>query len=456
MQIVLLSDDPAPLKSWIAPRRGGGAVPFYGWAMHVDSQYSMYVSDHGMDEQRSPYGRVVKLAPNGTQMGEWSMSDGTAYSFSSVWLDDQTASGGACAIWLADSERGMVRVAADGTVLLPFYAAPVDAADGLTARFTGMAGETNVRSRVSSLLLLDTASATTSKLWRFSPSNRTYTLLNTTSAQLGPNVVGVTVNYITHDIYVSDTRTRAVLRLHADGELDASFNMSGVGLAEPAALLLRPELSYLFVADYKYNGDGAVLSIELATQRVFVPNNTEPAMYRPLSLAQDAANNKLYVSDSNGYVFEFDANTWWRAVTHQPVPAATNIVSMGVKQNGNVYMLDAYSRRLIILMYQEASWQLGNDCLPPALPSSSSSSSSSAVHSSTSSWSSSSTASSMPTSRSRWSTALVASLVVLGVVTATGGASCYYMRRRKRQRHSSGRDAPNERLLAAGGHTGRV
>ena len=127
------------VTQWTAPGTGGAAVPFFGWAMHVDSNGSMYVSDHGVDAVSSPYGRVVQLAANGSEAGSWSMSDGVAYAFSSVWYSDETTQGGSCAFWMADSERGMVRVSAEGALLPPFDAAPIDETDGRAARFTAMA-----------------------------------------------------------------------------------------------------------------------------------------------------------------------------------------------------------------------------------------------------------------------------------------------------------------------------
>ena len=141
MQITLTDDHGVLVSNWTAWGRGGKDTPFIGWAMYVDGGRNMYISDHGTDEQ-SRYGRIVKLAPNGSELAQWSMSDGIAYSFSSVWYDSNatTADGLSCAYWMADSEQGVVRMAANGDVLLPFYAAPVDQADGLTARFTGGRG----------------------------------------------------------------------------------------------------------------------------------------------------------------------------------------------------------------------------------------------------------------------------------------------------------------------------
>ena len=292
MEIYVFDDIGTVLNQWITPAkptRRWATTPFYGWAMHVDSRGNMYISDHGVDEQ-SRYGRVVKIAPNLTELAQWSMSDGVAYSPSSIWYDQDTTASGLCTYWMTDSERGMVQVAADGSVLLPFIEPPIDPADAQTARFTGMAKGSATLAEVngSALVLLDTASATTSKLWRFSPSNRTYTLLNTTSAQLGPNVVGVTVNYITHDIYVSDTRTRAVLRLHAEGELDASFDTSHAGLVEPAGLVLCQVWQHsnsLCIADSGYNGLGAVLLMDGLSGAVYkVLNDTKPRMRQPRSV----------------------------------------------------------------------------------------------------------------------------------------------------------------------------
>ena len=76
MHIGLMWSNGTFFRERTAPGRGGAAIPFYGWAMHVDSNGSMYISDHGVDRQKSPYGRVVKLAADGTEQGEWAMADG--------------------------------------------------------------------------------------------------------------------------------------------------------------------------------------------------------------------------------------------------------------------------------------------------------------------------------------------------------------------------------------------
>ena len=172
MHIGLMWSNGTFFRERTAPGRGGAAIPFYGWAMHVDSNGSMYISDHGVDRQKSPYGRVVKLAADGTEQGEWSMADGVVHSFSSVWYAGSTVLGRACAFWMADSEKGMVRVSADGSVVSSFSEPPVDMADNSTARLTGMAGAENAASAPvddSALVLLDTSSPVTTKLLALSP-----------------------------------------------------------------------------------------------------------------------------------------------------------------------------------------------------------------------------------------------------------------------------------------------
>ena len=126
------------VQRWHAAGRRLAGVPFYGWAMYVDSRRNMYVSSHGVDEVSSPYGRVVKLSPAGTELGAWSMNDSVTYSFTSVWYDDTSASGGLCALWMTEREQGLFRIGTDGTVLLPPYAAPRDSNDNRTAAFSGI------------------------------------------------------------------------------------------------------------------------------------------------------------------------------------------------------------------------------------------------------------------------------------------------------------------------------
>ena len=82
----------AILSQMRTPARGRAGIPFYGWAMYVDSRRNMYVSSHGVDAVSSPYGRVVKLSPAGTELGAWSMNDSTTYSFSPVIVYDDVGS----------------------------------------------------------------------------------------------------------------------------------------------------------------------------------------------------------------------------------------------------------------------------------------------------------------------------------------------------------------------------
>ena len=425
------------ISNWTALGRGGAFTPFYGWGMYVDHKQNMYISDRprqGVDSQKSPYGRVAKIALNGSEVGEWSMSDGIAYSFTSVVYYKYPAGGGSCAYWMADAEKGLVRVAADGTVLLPFEEAPIDPADNRTARFTGMATDTDTQSYVSTLVLLDISDPSTTKLWRFLPYSGSYLLLNTSAAQLGANITGVAVNLISHDIYLSDTRTRGVIRVSAGGELDAAFNTTWAGLVEPSGLTVRYPQSDLFVADSSYNGAGAVIRLDLAAQQITVINNTSNVMWRPLSVALDTSNSKLYISDTNGYIYQHNLETYAMQTLHQPCPASYNIRSMTVNAKGNVYGVDAWSRRLIVVMALQNGWDWGDDCVPPMSSSSSSSS-----------------GSLMPVSPTQSSAALMIGLAVLGVVATAIGASCVYLRWRKvqQQRRTFEATQLGERLLQA-------
>ena len=424
MHVQLIDSTGTPITNWTAPGTGGAAVPFYGWAMHVDSNGSMYVSDHGVDAVSSPYGRIVKLAANGSEAGSWSMSDGVAYAFSSIGYSEGSTQGGSCAFWMADSERGMVRVSAEGALLVPFDAAPVDSVDERAARFTGMALDTPIPMQDfgSTFVLLDTSSPTSTKLWRYQPYNQFYELLDTTSVQLGAHITGVAVDPNQHGIYVSDTRTRTVIRLFNYGVLDTMFNTSGVGFVEPGGLALLSIKTKLYVADSAYNGTGAVIQVDALTgsKSKLVLNSTQPPMFRPLSLTYDSPKKHLYVADSNGYVFQIAVASlpYTQLAVHQAVPTARSIVSMTVGARG-VYMVDSYSRRLVILSFDTAVWTPGSNCISPTPPSSSSSSSS--------------TGSSSPPDPLMWSVAAVLVAAVAIVVALAGGATWLCMRWKGRQ-----------------------
>ena len=450
MYVFLLGDSGSQLvQSWESAAQGGKAVPFFGGALYVDTHRAMYLSDHGVDE-RSPYGRVVKLAPNGSELAQWSVSDGVVYAFSSIWHVDATTVSSSCAYWVTDSERGVVRLAADGTVLLPFYDAPHDQSDdNRTARFTGVSGDD------LSLVMLDTASQRTTKLWRFWLTNYTYQLLDTSSASLGPNVIGVAVDALTARIYVTDTRTNSVLRLYASGELDDTFSLSAAGLVQPAALLVWPTMQSLFVLDTAhYDGHGAIVQFNWTSgQALSVVNGTAPSLLRPLSMTADMANDVLYVAVSSGSVFEFGldppSTLFGQEALHQPLPAATNITSMTVGANGVLYMIDEYTRRLSILMRQPNTWDLGSDCIPHTSSISLSSSSSAASLTSTGSSSSPSSSASAPSaSAAHWSASTIVGVVlaVLGVAAIGFGGSCYYVRCKRGQgrQWAGGSRAPGE------------
>ena len=459
IQIALMDSGGTVVSNWTAPGTGGRAVPFFGWAMHVDSNGSMYVSDHGVDAVSSPYGRVVQLAANGSEVGSWSMSDGVAYAFSSVWYDDHTTMGGSCAFWAADSERGMVRVSADGGVLLPFVDAPIDPADHLRARFTAMAEDASIMWHTvdTTLVLLDTASPTTTKVWRFVPYNRTYLLLNTTAAQLGANITGVAVEKQLHWIFVSDTRTHNVIMLDWEGGVDTVWNTSNSGLVEPSGLYWHPRgETDIFVVDSAYYSqqEGAVIQFNYGWPGgiLHIFNGSSTPMIRPHSVTLDTVNNQLYVADSAGVVFQFDLSTPSYKLTdlHRPVPAATNIVSMTVNAKGDLYMVDSYSRRIIVLMFDTAGWNPGNPCVPPVQRVSSSSSTASISPLLPSSSSSSSTASLATTPSSLWSVTVVLGVAVVAVVAVAVGGTCFYMKwqmRRRRSQRWRGKAAA-ERLIA--------
>ena len=470
MTVTLLDESGQFIRDWQAHGRGGKAVPFYGWAMHVDSSANMYISDHAVNTSNSPYGRVVKLAPNGTELGEWSMSDRVAYSFTSIVFYSADLSGEPCALWMTELDRGVMRITADGTVLLVVYAPPRDPSDNRTAVFSGSSIDYGTQSDVyndSSLVLLDTSSPLTTKLWSFSLVDYTYSLINTTAAQLGPNISGVAVDPEGMLIYVSDTTRRTVVCLKLTGEFHYSWNASQQGFVEPAGMLLVGfNFISLFVTDLAYNGTGAVFMLDCSNPTsppMLLPQSTPP-MYRPLSVATDSSFRQLFVSDSNGRVFQYDLtpqsdqrsvfrDTPVQRNFHQPVPDATNIVSMQLSDSGDVYMLDRYSHRMIIKVSTAplmGRWQPAQYCLPPkpAVRHSSSSSSSTAV-------------SPLPSSSSSgravqtevgfvWSVDAVLAVGVSAILAVVAGSSCLYITRSNSHRggDSTSRGQLNEQLLA--------
>ena len=262
-------------------------------------------------------------------------------------------------------------------------------------------------------------------------------LLNTTAAQLGANITSLAVDPV-HSIYVSDTRTHTVIRLDYVGTVDTSFDSSSVGFVEPAGIWVDSEYATapLLVVDSAYNGTGAVMELDCFLQRnKTVFNQTTPPMFRPLSLTVDTTdgfNRRLYVADSNGHVFQIDITSlpYTQQAVHQAVPAARSIVSMTVSSRGHVYMLDSYSRRLVILSQDTTQWTPDNECIPPT-----SSSSSTVVPSvlpslsSSSSWpSSSSTGAPSTYQASVWSAAALVAVALAGVAAMAGIGGCFYIR----------------------------
>ena len=409
------------IRNWTGT--GRDSEPFYGWAMYVDHMRDMYISDRPKQGEKL-YGRVTKLAVNGTELGEWTRKDGVAYSLTSIAYVDSTA-GGACAYWMADSEKGVVRVAADGRLLLPFYKAPVDLADNRTARFTGMDTDVDVNFHAV-LVLLDTSDPSTTKLWRFSTASHNYTLLNTYTARLGRNIKGIAVNTTSHDIYLTDTLTRKVIRIHADGELDTMFSTRSIEFEEPVDLVVNHANSTLYVVDTTFDGDGSILLFDMASHTAIAINISQRFLWRPLSITLDTMRQSLFVADSNGAVVQLDVESLRVQSVSQPVPAAFNVHSMTVSSGGNVYLVDTLSRRLIVLMAAPAGFDWGDSC--------------------------SSSASSMSSPDSDHSTAVLVSVIIIGVVTVVLGASGVFIWWRKRRQRNAGSHSMQmeERLLPAG------
>ena len=424
MQIAVMLANGTLLDEWTAPGRGSKEVPFYGSAMYVDSRGSQYISDHGVDAHSSSYGRVVKLARNGSLEGSWTMTDGGSHAFSSVaYHAAADVVGGTCTVWLAGSEEGVIQADVDGALLSP-YLPPTDAADNRTARFAGgMASDTAIEGvySSSSFVLLDTASPSTTKLWRFVPISGSYVLLNTSVARLGANMTGIAVEPSTHHIYLSDTRTRSVLRVSYSGLLDASFNMSGVGFVQPTGLAVWELGRRLAVADSGYGGNGAVLL--LVDGELDQSSNCTLPMDRPLSVAFHNDSQTLFAADSSGYVYQFNLSSMERQFAHRPVPAATHILSMSVSGLGNVYALDWYSRRLIILSRHSKVFQLDDDwCII------------------------------RPLNTYLWLIVLLSGVAALCCAVVVAAAACGYKRRKRRRAEGAVVIGGDERLMAEHEH----
>ena len=217
-----------------------------------------------------------------------------------------------------------------------------------------------------------------------------------------------------------------------------------MGFVEPAGLVLdfRTGTRTLYVADSGYGGTGrrppTVHTVRITDQATTAfCAQSSPPMYRPLSVGFDWNNDNsfLYVADSAGLVFQYDLTTAppTQRYTHQPVPAARHIHSMTVSSRGDVYLLDTYSRRaVIILAVDKTRWRPGQDCRPPALPTSSSSSSSSSAATHLALSSSSSTGSAQPQSAvAVWQGVVVVGVGVIAllVTTVVGAASCWHIKR---------------------------
>ena len=460
------ADSGLPVNSWVRYRDANSQrLPFYGWALHVDARQAMYISDSSdatFDPVSTPFGRVIKMEPDGSVSGQWSMNDSSTYDFTSVWYDDDSTAGGSCAFWVTDRTRGLGRVAADGSALLPFYPPPVDQADELVAVLTGVA---SVSVDHDTLLVLDTSSSVSSKLWLFQPSSRRYSLLNTSAAQLSPAISGMTASATLQVIYLADSLNSSVVCLNPDGSQWLPFNSSAVGFVSPSGLEYRnggdSALDELWVVDADWQHNGAVLVIDplYAQLRYTIVANVS----KPIGVVIDAASAAAYIAYEGGYVSQLDISSrppYAQQAVHQPTPNANNIRSMTVSAAGYVYMLDAYSRRIIILLGESGGWIPGNDCIPPHLrASSSSSSSSTAVVPHLPSSSSSSTAS-QPGSdagATLWpASAWMALVAVVGALAVCGGAAGLYYRyrtghdrRSSRSRTGGWQEQADEQLMDA-------
>ena len=460
-EIALIDSNGALISQWYSypPQQ---ALPSFGWAMFVDELRSMYVADAVLDAHGKPYTRLVKLAVNGTVVNQWTMNDTTAQSTHSptaVWYEYDNIVGGSCAFWMVDGTNKLRRMAANGALSLPFFAAPVDPADNRTAQFTALVGDgpNSPHFNESTLILLDTADPLTTKIWRFVPSSHGYILLNTSYAQLGGNITAVAVDAGYHNIILWDTRTKGLFVLDYTGIPALFLNASETGLVEPVGMYCLPMSvgsNGLFVADMKYGAYGAVLLLDYASGTIgHVFNDSNPRPSAPLAVTVDTYNKQMYTADSEGDIYQFDLSRTpyvLRAV-HQLIPALArweSILSMTVSAAGDLYAVNSYSRRLIILPWEPTGWNQGNDCLPSIASSSASSSTATIVAtptagqpSSTSalSWStsSSSSASAHPASASNssWSAAATAGVVVAGAVIAVAvlvSWCCVQQRKRKK------------------------
>lgn len=367
LAIPALNEPFTVLNSWIGAEVGGDRpLPFYGWALYVDSAGAVYFTDRGTD---GDYGRVVKQSVNGTELQQYMVSNGANYSFTGVWYDGSSDSNVPCAVWMTDIDRGLARVAADGTIL-HWFDSPVDERDGSVVRFSAVVNDNYFQT----LLLLAPANTSTS-IWRFDPRAEQFSIF--TTSQLSGEVGGILAEG--HgSTYIADTDSGRVVMFNWMGQLDLSFNSTSAGLVRPRGLARHDHKVY--VADSGYNDTGAVIILDYTGKFLGAVPSTTPPMLRPHSVAiYESAIALLYVADSNGLVFQLDAESGAQLAVHRPMPIASAITAMSPDPSGNVYMVDANSRRLIILIAVIASrpaWNPGpTSCPYTPLPQPSSSSS---------------------------------------------------------------------------------
>ena len=389
------------------------------------------------------------------------------HAFSAVQVDNRS-----CTLWLTDVDNGglLVQAAADGTLLQHFDA---------PALFTAMVSDYTSDPSSPSLVLLS-SNATGWQLWRFFTANGTFIPLDTTSANqqlnssisrghsearrgsaagMGDDAIvgGLSIDYETGTVIVSFPSAGAVLLLNTTtGEWSGLFNTTQFPMRPTLVAHVSWSASVIVVATLPDEDNCCFLmfdpSIGYETAKGIFP----PPMSQPMAIILDISSASLYVSDTNGLVFQMDPNTFKVGDydVYQPMPAAYTVGSLSMDTSLTLYGTDSSTRRLVMLFLGTDRGRFRPSSKACNQPSSSSSSSSSSTASSAPSAitasslssslssSSSSTGSSGPLPHSRGGLLSGLGPLVVAVVSAAaalvlaGSVYCWVRRRRSSRRRS--------------------
>ena len=151
-------------RHWPSASAGSVTRPLRDGALAVSAQGDFAFADYGL-VPNTPYGRVVLMLAEGELIDQFALFNGTGRLYSDLLYDATSASGGDCALWVLDYEDGLVRMAADGTVLQRLER-PVHNLVG--AQFTAVSFDLGSAALATndSLVLIDNA-LNQQRLWRF-------------------------------------------------------------------------------------------------------------------------------------------------------------------------------------------------------------------------------------------------------------------------------------------------